>query len=439
MTTAIAADEIQRRLADGERDFQGASLAGANLRGANLRGANLRGASLRGANLHGADLREARLVRADLGMADVGMTDFGAADVSGADFRGANLKGAHFGGATLDGANLRGADLSGADVSAAHLVRADLSRADLRLSDLGSADLRGVDLRGADLTASNLKGASLLSATLHGADLRGADLSNANLLSANLTDVRLEDAVLTGAIVGATVFADLDLRKVVGLETLQHASPSTIGVDTLARSLGRIPESFLRGCGLAPWEIAAARQYDPALSPEQSAELQERIRVARSSAQLPRRRILISYSSADLEFVEALRRLFLERDVFVWAAAHEAKGVVRERQSKLAIQHDVTLLLVLSQNSLQSEWVEHELRLAKKIERSIGEKVLCPVSLDDAWKTASWQGRANDKVPEERVLSFLEWKDVGSFKTSFETLVAALSGDGASATAPEGL
>lgn len=400
-------------MAAGERDFQGESFSGANLSGADLRGANLRGASLRGANLHGADLREAKLIRADLGMADLGMADLAVAELNAADLRGANLKGAHFGNAILDGAILREADLHGADLRAAQLVRADLSRADLRLADISEANLRGADLRGADLSAANLKNASLRGATLYGADLRGVDLTGANLRGANLADTRLEDAIFTNARVGGTVFADLDLRQAKGLETLQHGCPSTVGTDTLSRSVGKIPDIFLRGCGLTPWEILAAKEYDPSLS--------------RARAPLQRKRILLSYSESDASFVEEVRRLLLDRDIFSWVAPHETKGALRERQSKLPIQHNVTLLLVLSQHSVQSDWVEHEVRLARRLEKSLGDDVLCLVSLDDAWKTSPRKDRIIENVSEESVLSFAEWRDTAALEKQFSKLLDGIA------------
>lgn len=407
--TTMTTVEIERRLAAGDRDFQGASLAGANLHKANLIGANLRGAVLRGANLRGADLRNAKLMRTDMGMADVGMADFGCADLNGADFRGANLKGANFNGALLDGANLRNADLNGGDLRTAKLVRVDLSRADLRLTNLSNVDLRGSDLRGASLSGANLSGASLMSASLHEADLRNADLTGVNLCGANLTDTRLRDSDVTGAAAGGTVFADLDLQQVRGLETLRHMSPSTVGTDTLSRSLGRIPEAFLRGCGLSASEILAARRYDPSQSKE------------------PRRRLLISHSQQDDAFVEELRRFFTERGIYSWVGAHETKGTLRERQSKLAIQHDVTLLLVLSQHSVQSDWAEHEVRVARKLEKDLGEAVLCLISLDDAWKTPLWQGKILEQAPSEQILSFADWRDGASMRRQFEKLIETMA------------
>src|SRR5208282_1690352 len=37
---------------------------------------------------------------------------------------------------------------------------------------------------------------------------------------------------------------------VKGLDTLQHFGPSTIGIDTIYKSKGNIPEAFLAGCGV---------------------------------------------------------------------------------------------------------------------------------------------------------------------------------------------
>ena len=100
---------------------------------------------------------------------------------------------------------------------------------DLRGADLVEAHLSGADLVGAHLSAAVLGGALLIGADLRGADLRGAGC-------------------------GRTVFGDVDLSEVKGLEAVQHSAPSTVGVDTLVRSRGRIPEAFLRGCGVpATW------------------------------------------------------------------------------------------------------------------------------------------------------------------------------------------
>ena len=50
--------------------------------------------------------------------------------------------------------------------------------------------------------------------------------------------------------VGLTTFGRFDLGSVKGLETVRHLGPSTIGIDTIYKSKGNIPEVFLRGCGV---------------------------------------------------------------------------------------------------------------------------------------------------------------------------------------------
>src|SRR5947208_1772889 len=86
--------------------------------------------------------------------------------------------------------------------------------------------------------------------SLSRADLRGADLSQAGLSQADLRRAGLSGADLTGARCGFTAFADVDLSGVKGLDSVVHLAPSTLGTDTLIRSQGKIPEAFLRGCGL---------------------------------------------------------------------------------------------------------------------------------------------------------------------------------------------
>ena len=165
--------------------------------------------------------------------------------------------------------DLSGADIIGEDLYEASLNRADLSGASLSEANLRGANLRGANLRGANLSEANLRGANLSGANLSGAslieaNLRGANLSGANLSGANLSGADLREANLGGNGAGPqrrpisakptswlTVLADVDLRTAKGLETVRHEGPSTIGVDTIYRSQGKIPEVFLRGAGLA--------------------------------------------------------------------------------------------------------------------------------------------------------------------------------------------
>jgi uncharacterized protein YjbI with pentapeptide repeats len=113
-------------------------------------------------------------------------------------------------------------------------------RPDLTDANLTRATFLGADLSRADLTV----------ATLTGATLSLADLTEAHLTKANFSRAHLSRANLAGAYTGWTIFADVNLSTALGLETVQHRGPSTIGIDTLYRSHGYIPEVFLRGAGV---------------------------------------------------------------------------------------------------------------------------------------------------------------------------------------------
>jgi uncharacterized protein YjbI with pentapeptide repeats len=127
-----------------------------------------------------------------------------------------------------------------ADLSDVDLSQADLSGADLIFADLSGTDLRGADLSGTNLSFANLSGHNLNFADLSGAFLSEADLSGAILNGANFSE----------AVIESTSFGDVDLSVVKNLETATHNGPSTIGIDTIYRSEGKIPEVFLRNAGV---------------------------------------------------------------------------------------------------------------------------------------------------------------------------------------------
>src|SRR6266702_3450493 len=82
------------------------------------------------------------------------------------------------------------------------------------------------------------------------ANLSDADLSSSDLRGVNLNSADLSEANLSGAMIGFTIFGDVDLSVAKGLEIVKHEWPSTIGIDTIYRSQGNIPEVFLRDAGV---------------------------------------------------------------------------------------------------------------------------------------------------------------------------------------------
>jgi len=193
--------------------------------------------------------------------------------------------------AELANADLRGADLSFARLNGAKLTGANLGRVDLTEAILSEADLREADLSNADLSLAllyrtNLSGAKLLWANLNGAILDGTDLS--------------------GAEIGYTVFGDVDLSRTAGLESVIHRFPSTIGIDTIYRSKGKIPRNFLHGAGVPEDFI----QYMASLVGK-GIEFYS---------------LFISYSTKDQEFAERLHADLQAKGVRCWFAPEDMPG-----------------------------------------------------------------------------------------------------------------
>jgi uncharacterized protein YjbI with pentapeptide repeats len=347
---------------------------------ADLEGADLEGADLEGVNLDAANLFMANLSHANLGHASLLNAKLGGAELVGANLRVANLTGADLHGATLVAANLGGATLHEATLFGASFYGADLNRAELHHALLSQADLRG-------------------------ANLSEANLRRANLHSAILSEVALNNANLSEAELWGTVFADVDLSVCKNLGSIDHQGPSSIDIRTLQRS-GPLPVVFLRGVGLPE----ALIEYLPSLL-NQSIQLYS---------------CFISYSAKDEEFVRRLHADLQDKGVRCWFAPEDMKvGAKILDTLDQAIRHRDKVLLVLSEASIASGWVEDEVTKGFAEERQRGSVVLFPVRLDDAVFTTNeaWALKLRDN---RNIGDFRHWKDHDAYQKTLARLLRDL-------------
>lgn len=310
-------------------------------------------------------------------------------------------------------------------------TRIDLIESDLSGFYLNKADLSKANLTDANLTSTNLQLANLRSANLHrvnleGTILDGADLRESLLWGANFFFTDLEYANLGLAEIGDVVFIDTDLSEAIGLETLRHVYSSYIDTRTLKRFKGTLPLVFLCGCGLSDWEIESAKLYNPDITNDEIVKIQYRIFELRATQALQISPLFISYSHADTAFVDRVDKSLAEKGVRFWRDIHDAKAGRLETQIDRAIRQNPTVLLVLSKNSLGSDWVEHEVRLARKLEKELGRDTLCPISLDDSWKSSLWPERVMEQIMEYNILDFSGWQDKSTFDRQFAKLLSGL-------------
>jgi uncharacterized protein YjbI with pentapeptide repeats len=161
----------------------------------------------------------------------------------------------------FDFPDLSKADLHETNMSGADLFRASLHETNLRGADLSRADFSQASLSGSDLSRSNCRGADfnqayLAQANFSGADLAGADLSEADLSEIDLSWAKLEESDFDDAFLWGGTFISNDLSTVRNLKTIRHQGRSTIDLDTIYMSQGKIPAEFLRGAGIPDEFIA---------------------------------------------------------------------------------------------------------------------------------------------------------------------------------------
>ena len=279
---------------------------------------------------------------------------------------------------------------------------------------------------GADLNEAYLRRAHLEKADFSGADIRGADLSDAYLIEANLCRVDLYGANLLGVSLGDTVLGKIDLSHTKGLDKIDHLGPSLISTSTLEVSKGKIPEKFLRGCGLNDWEIESAKLYQPGLQAKEVNDIVYRIYDLRANQAIQINPLFISYSHKDGDFVDEIEKHLNEKGIRFWRDIHDASAGRLEKVVDRAIRQNPIVLLILSSNSVKSDWVEHEARSARELEKELGRDVLCPVALDEAWKDCKWPTRLREQIMEYNILDFSKWKDEVEFGKMFRKLIEGL-------------
>jgi hypothetical protein len=302
------------------------------------------------------------------------------------------------------------------------LIAADLRGADLRRADLRGADLRGsgadllesgADLRRADLREADLREADLSRAVLIKADLREADLSRAVLVKADLREAVLIKADLSEVMLFETIFSDTCLAKVKGLDTCKHRAPSTLDFRTLQNS-DPLPLAFLRGCGLPDLLI----DYLPSL-------LNQPIQYYSC---------FISYSTKDEDFTQRLHADLQNKGVRCWFAPEDIQGGRKlYEQIGEAIRLHEKLLLVLSEHSMNSEWVKTEIAEARQREVREKRQVLFPISLVAYEKIKQWDYFDADigkslarEIREYFIPDFSNWKSHDDYQKAFDRLLRDL-------------
>ncbi|MEQ8635941.1 toll/interleukin-1 receptor domain-containing protein [Gimesia maris] len=345
-----------------------------------------------------------------------------------------DLRGADFSGITLLRANFSEANLKGASFRKAFLVHVQFNNADLQRSDFQEAELYNTDFSGAGLYNANLSNSRVIDAIMNHtylahANLRFVDLGGtlcywADFSDADLSFTKLHNTIFTGAILDRAnlheaetiepIWSDVDLSSVKGLTTIKHGGPCTIGINTLVNSKGKLPEVFLRGCGLSDEFIS----YVPSHF---------------SGSAIDFYSCFISYSHEDKSFARRLHDALQGRGIRCWLDEHQILpgDNIYER-----IDHGIRVwdkvLLCASRHSLTSGWVDDELKHAfakeKQLFKDRGCEVLSLIPLNlDGYLFSDWNHPKKNQVLERMAPDFTGWEsDNAKFEQQLERVVKAL-------------
>lgn len=304
-------------------------------------------------------------------------------------------------GINLTSTNLRDTWIVGCNLNNGTLNQAIINQTTFRLVQLDEANLSKTALNyavfsGGSLEKANLRATASAHTKFYNVVLKNTDFSNAMMLENSFNNV------------------DLSLAK--GLDSVNHWDSSTIGIDTLYQSAGKIPVEFLRGCGVPDDFITFIPSHFG---------LQQAIQFYSC---------FISYSSKDEEFARRLYSRMRDEKLRVWFAPEDVKGGEKlHEQIEQAIQLHDRLLIILSEESMQSEWVMTEIRRARKTEIEQKRRKLFPIRLVDYEEIRKWTCFDGDsgkdlatELREYFIPDFSDWKNHDSFEKGFERLLRDL-------------
>lgn len=189
----------------------------------------------------------------------------------------------------------------------------------------------------------------------------------------------------------------------------------------------RLP-SDIAGVAYLKFKTTQQKDFSVALAPV-AAAIRRTIQKFEPRAQKPvdYYSCFISYSWRDKDFATQLHDDLREVGVRCWLDAKDiSPGAVIADEIDKAIQAHDKVLLVLSKDSIRSDWVKHEIRNTLKLEAARRKTVLFPLRLDDAVFTTSNE-KEIDSVKQKLIVDFTNWKEKAEYRRAFKSLVQSIA------------
>lgn len=223
------------------------------------------------------------------------------------------------------------------------------------------------------------------------------------------------------------IIADIPLPSMSGvefMETLGRQSTSVPVIFMMSRStISEVVELMHHG---AFWILQKPVNLEDLRNAMSKALRNESPQEMGAGSQTDYFSCFISHSSQDQEFVDRLHSNLKEEDVDCWFAPEDMSIGDRIREAlENAIQLKEKVLLVLSDTSVQSQWVEHEVEAALEKERNQKRVVLFPIMIDRSVMNAD-VGWARLLRRTRNIGDFTGWRDEDKYNKSLERLLSDL-------------
>jgi hypothetical protein len=167
-----------------------------------------------------------------------------------------------------------------------------------------------------------------------------------------------------------------------------------------------LPLGFLRGIGLPD----AVIDYLPSLTGEP----------------IQFYSCFISYSHRDEEFAQRLHADLQNKGVRCWFAPHDLPiggKILDEIDAAIRLRDKV--LLILSEQSINSDWVEDEVKTAFEEERKRGQTVLFPLRLDDVILETN-EAWASKLRADRHIGDFRQWRSHDQYQRTLDRVMRDL-------------
>jgi hypothetical protein len=372
---------------------------------------------------------------------EAGVRDFSEEDLSGLRLqrRGSRIE-------SLVGCNFTDCMFSDCVFGAADFSSSCFDGAEFELCNGSEAKFIDCTFRRAHLMESAFIGADFFRSTFVDAHLSSVDFGeaffgNVQLDMTKVIGCQFEQAVFGFGAISRSIFGACNMDEVTVV------APCDIDAETVSLTLRLAPTSIREGMTErggpivdAATGLLRARTLSVARFFVSAGVEREMVRQYSGtddwSSSIPAKygSVFISYSSVDHDFATSLHQYLSAQGVGVWFAPHDIRGGRRiEDQLSAAITEHSKLVLVLSESSMQSNWVATELLMALDLERQTGSQKLYPIRVVPFDTVRDWRlfdsdhGKDLAKVVREYYIpDFTEWRNGVQFGIAANRLLQDL-------------